>query len=66
MGGGFVSTLADFQSRTARIIKEETRIRPGKLRLQGYRLQGYLVNLSIQTRQSPKSKYVHIYPRKHL
>ena len=61
MGGGFVSTLADFQSRTARIIKEETRIRPGKLRLQ----KGYLVNLSIQTRQRPKSN-VFIYPQKHL
>ena len=43
MGGGFVSTLADFQSRTARIIKEETRIRPGKLKLP----KGYPVNMSI-------------------
>ena len=44
MGGGFVSTLADFQSRTARIIKEETRIRPGKLKLIP---KGYPVNMSI-------------------
>ena len=38
MGGGFVSTLADFQSRTARIIREETRIRTGKLKLPNQRL----------------------------